>query len=103
RLPLPTGGEQGRLVHDVGEVGPGESRRSGGEHAEVDVTVERDAADVDLEDLLATTQIGLIDDDLPVEAARAHERGVEHVGAVGGRHDDHALLGVEPVHLDQQL
>jgi len=63
RPPLPTGGGQARPGHDVGEVGPGESRRSRGEHAEVDVTVERDAADVDLEDLLATTQIGLVDDD----------------------------------------
>ena len=30
------------------------------------------------------------------------ERGVEHVGAVGGGDDDDAFLGVEAVHLDEQ-
>ena len=103
RVPLPAGGEQRGLVHDVGEIGAREPRRPRGEHAEVHLRVQRHAPDVDLEDLLPTPEVGLVDHDLAVEPPWTHQRGVEHVGAVGGRHDDHALLRVEPVHLDQQL
>src|SRR5690606_35542101 len=41
--------------------------------------------------------------DLPVEAARAQQRRVEDVRAVGGGDEDDAAAGVEAVHLDQQL
>jgi hypothetical protein len=41
--------------------------------------------------------------DLAVEAARAQQRRVEHVGAVGGRDDDDARVALEAVHLHQQL
>ena len=41
--------------------------------------------------------------DLPVEAAGAQESGVEDVRPVGGGDQDHALVGLEPVHLDKQL
>ncbi len=43
------------------------------------------------------------DHDLAVEAARAQQRRVEHVGTVGRGDDDHALAALEAVHLDQQL
>ena len=64
---------------------------------------ERHAASVHAQDLLAPQQVGPVHDDLTVEAARPHERRVQDVGAVRGGHDDDALAGVEPVHLDQQL
>ncbi len=41
--------------------------------------------------------------DLAVEAARAQQRGVEDVGAVGGAHHDDAGVAAEAVHVDQQL
>ena len=41
--------------------------------------------------------------DLAVEAARAQQRRVEHVGPVGRGDDDDAFVGLEAVHLDQQL
>src|SRR5690606_13052864 len=44
-----------------------------------------------------------VDDDLPVKAARAQQRRVEHVGAVGGRHQDDAGVVVKAVHLDEKL
>jgi len=40
---------------------------------------------------------------LPVEAAGPEQGRVEHVGTVGGRHQDDALVGLEAVHLDQEL
>src|SRR5690606_21525856 len=44
-----------------------------------------------------------VDDDLAVEAAGPQQRRVEDVGPVGGRDEDDAGAGVEPVHLDEQL
>jgi hypothetical protein len=58
---------------------------------------------VHLENALATAQVGGIDHDLAVEATRAQQRRVEHVGTVGRRDEDHAVVGLEAVHLDEQL
>ena len=68
-----------------------------------DVAVDRHLAHVDLEDLLAAAHVGQRHHDLAVEAARPQQRGVEHVRPVGGRDDDHALVALEAVHLDEQL
>ena len=46
---------------------------------------------------------GPVDGDLTVEAARAQQGGIEDVGPVGGRDHDDVVLGLEAVHLDQQL
>src|SRR4030095_10826368 len=72
-------------------------------HGEVARGRELHALHVDPEDGLATLAVGPIDDHLAVETARAQERRVEHFGPVGGGEDDHALGGVEAVHLDQEL
>ena len=97
------GGQQRRLVDQVGEVGAGEPGRLAGEHVEVEVGRERLAAGVDLEDLLAALAIGAIDDDLAVEAARAEQRRIEDVGPVGGGDQDDVVGHREPVHLDEEL
>jgi hypothetical protein len=52
---------------------------------------------------VAAGEVGGVDLDLPVEAARAQERRIEDVGAVGRGDQDHAAADVEAVHLDQQL
>ena len=57
---------------------------------------------VDFEDLLAAADVGPIDQHVAVEAARAEQGRIERFRAVGGRHDDHAAVGGEAVHLDQQ-
>ena len=61
------------------------------------------ASRVHREDRLAALEVGPVDDDLAVEATGAQQRGVEDVGAVRRREQDHALLLVEAVHLDEQL
>ena len=96
-------GEQRGLVEDVLEVGAGEAGRTPRHREQVDVGRQRLAARVDLEDLVAPGEVGGVDLDLPVEAAGAQQRGVEHVGPVGGGDQDHAAADVEAVHLDQQL
>src|SRR4029079_4439620 len=65
--------------------------------------VERLALDVDLEDLQATLNVRPVEDDLPVEAARAQQRGIEDCRPVGGGNDDDVRVRVEAVHLDEDL
>ena len=71
--------------------------------SEVDVGGQRHVADVDLEDLEPALPGRPIDGDVAVEPARAQERGVEHVGAIGRRQHDDALAGREAVHLGEDL
>ena len=96
-------GEDGRLVDEVGQVGAAEAGRGLGDERQVDGLVERLALDVDLEDLQAALHVGPVEDDLAVEAAGAQQRRVEDVGSVGGGDDDDVGVGVEAVHLDQDL
>ena len=91
------------LVHHVLQVGAGEAGRASGDRAQLDVGGQGHAAGVHAQDLLATLEVGAVHDHLTVEAPGPDQCGVEHVGAVRGGHDDDALAGVEPVHLDQQL
>ena len=97
------GGEDGRLVDEVGQVGAGEAGRLAGDAFDLDALVERLALGVDLEDLGPALHVGAVEDDLAVEPARAQERRVEDVGPVGGGDDDHVGVRVEAVHLDQDL
>ena len=71
--------------------------------AEVDVVRERHVARVHAEDRLAAVAVGRLDGDAPVEAARAQQRLVEHVGPVRRRDHDHAGRRVEAVHLGEDL
>jgi hypothetical protein len=97
------GGEQRRLVDQVGQVGAGEARGLAGERVDVDAPGQRLAARVDLEDLRAALAVGAVDGDLAVEAAGAQQRRVEDVGPVGGGDQDDVVLRLEAVHLDEQL
>jgi hypothetical protein len=64
---------------------------------------DRHLAHVHVQDLLAAADVRQRHHHLAVEAARAQQRRVEHVGPVGGGDHDDALAGLEAVHLDQQL
>ena len=64
---------------------------------------ERLAARVDLEDPRPSLAIGAVDGDLAVEATGTQQGRVEDVGPVGGRDHDDVVLGLEAVHLDEQL
>src|SRR5690554_2988712 len=97
------GGEQGRLVHQVGQVGAGEAGRTTGDGRRHHIITQRDLAHVYLEDLLATTDIRQANDHLTVEAARAQQRRVEHVRTVGRGNHVNTVVGFEAVHLHQQL
>ena len=95
--------EERRLVDEVGELGAGEAGAEFGDLVEVDAVGEVAAFGVQLEDLEAAVDVGDVDDDLAVEAARPQQRRVEDVGTVGGAHHADAGVAAEAVHLDQQL
>ena len=64
--------------------------------------VELDVLHVDFQDLLAAAHVGPVDQHVAVEASRTQQGRIERFRPVGGGHHDHAAVGVEAVHLDQQ-
>ena len=58
---------------------------------------------MDPQDRLSTCPIGEADGHLPIEAPGAQEGRVEHVGAVRCRDDDDVRVGVEAIHLDEEM
>ena len=100
---VPAPGEDRGLVEQVGKVRAREPGRALRYLLEVDLVAELLVARVHLEDLEAALGVGHVDGDLPVEAARPQEGGVEDVGAVGRRDDDDARVALEAVHLGEEL
>ncbi len=94
--------ENRRLVQQVLQVRAGEASGLLGERPHRDAGIDGLALRMHLEDRLAAMQVGFIQDHLAVEAARAQQRGIEHVRAVGRGHDDHVGVGIEAVHLDEE-
>ena len=97
------GRQDGRLVHHVFQLGAGGVGHALGHVAQIHIRRKRLALAVHLEDGHAAVQVGIVHRHLPVEAAGAQKRGVKNVAAVGGRHDDHALIDGKAVHFHQQL
>ncbi len=95
--------KQGRFIDEVGEVCARKARCAACDRARIDILGQRHVAHVDLEDLLAPDNVRIAHHDLTVEPAWTQQSGVKNVGPVGRRDDDHAFIGFEPVHLDQQL
>src|SRR6185436_11849480 len=85
------------------EVGAREPGGAAGDDLEIDVGAERRLLGVHAQDAVAALHIGPGNDDAAVEAAGAQQRRIEDVGPVGGGDQDHAVVGLEAVHLDQQL
>ncbi len=96
-------GDQRRLVADVGDVGARETGSLPRQESAVERRVELERTQVHVEDLLALLHVGQSDLDLPVETPGAHQRLVEDVGTVRGRQHDHAGVGLEAVHLREEL
>ena len=102
-LRLRRGSQQSGLVDEVLEVSARKACGALCDDLEGDIRGEGLVLGVDFQDLLAALDVGQADVDLTVEAARAEQGLIEDVGTVGGCHDDDAIVGLEAVHLDQQL
>ena len=96
-------GQDGCLVQHVAEIGAREARGLLGQNPEIDGLKQRLALGVDAQDGLASAHVWRVQHHLPVEPAGTEKRGIEYVGAVGGRHDDDVGVAVEAVHLNQDL
>ena len=59
------------------------------------------AFDLPKENAFAPLEIGRVDHDLTVETARTQQRRIEDVRPVRRGDEDHAVVRLEPVHLDQ--
>src|SRR5439155_424231 len=94
---------ESRLVHQVCESSPGESRRAACHHGNVYVIAQGYLPRMHLEDAFASTDVREWDHDLPVEPPRSQESGIKDVGPVAGRNENDAIIRLESVHLDQQL
>ena len=57
---------------------------------------------VDFQDIFATSDVRTIDQHVAVETTGPQQGGVERFRAVGGGHHDHAAVGTETVHFDEQ-
>ena len=97
------GGEKGRFVDEVGEVGAGHAGGHLGDRIGVDAGSEGDLLEVQGKDLAPGGAVGTVDEDLAVETAGAQQGGVEHLGTVGRAEEDDADLGVEAVELGEKL
>src|SRR5215472_10315558 len=93
-------GEQRCLINDVSQVGTGETRGCLRDSVEVNVRRERFAAGMQAKDGVAPVEIRRINHNLTVGA---QERAIQHFGPVRGAQNNHAQVGLEPVHSHQQL
>ena len=97
------GGDQGRLVADIGNVGTRETGSLTCQERTVERRIEFQRTQMDVEDLLALLHVGKAHLDLTVETSGAHERLVQNVGTVGRRKNDDTRIGLETVHLREEL
>ena len=93
---------QRRLVHQVGQIGARKPRRAPRDHGEIHVIGDGHLARVHAQDLFAPLDVRPRHHHAPVETARAQQRRVEHVRAVGRGDQDDAFVRFEAVHLHQQ-
>ena len=98
-----TGGKDGRFVKQVCKISAGKTARDAGDHLEVDVRGKRLVARMHFQNRLAPLDVGKIDVDLAVKTPRPQERIVKDVGAVCRRDHDDPLIGIKPVHLNEDL
>jgi hypothetical protein len=85
------GGQQRRLIGQVGQIGAHHPRGRRGQDLQIDVFAQRHRAGVNLEDLLASGAVGRLHGHPAVKAPRAQEGAVQNLRAVGRPQHDHRL------------
>src|SRR5262249_20788868 len=102
-LPVIPGGIESCLVHHVGELGAGETRRAARQDGKIHVVRQRNLAGMHTQNLFASTDVRKRNHNTAIEAAGPQQRRIKNVRAVGGGDQDHAFVGLKAVHLHQQL
>ena len=96
-------GAQRRLVDEVGKVCTDRARSRLRDLVQVDVLGQLDIFRVDAQRLVTSGEIGPVDDDAAVKAARAQQRLIEDLRPVRRSKDHDALARIKAVDLGQQL
>ena len=102
-LQVLSGSQQGGLVDQIGQVSAAEPGCFLGQGVHLDLGGDGLSGGVDVEDGLASRDVGQVQGDAAVEAPGTQQCRVEDVGAVGGCDDDDVGVGLEAVHLHQDL
>ena len=95
--------EQGRLIHEVRQIGAGEARGDLRDLRQIHIRPDGLVLGMHLQNALAALHVGGVHDDLAIEAAGAQKRRIEHIGAVRGRDEHHRIIGLEAGHFHEQL
>ena len=91
------------LVHKVFKVCAGKAGSSLCDGVEVNIVAQWLALGVDAENGFASADIGKTNINLTVKATGTEKGIIKNVCAVGGRHNDYAVIIAEAVHFNQQL
>ena len=103
RLFAAPGCEDRCLIEQVGEIGASKPGRATGNGFQGHLWRQLFVAAVDIENGKPPLDIGSVNRNLPIKAARAHQGRVEHIGTVGCRDDNDAAISLEPIHFGEQL
>ena len=96
-------GKQGSFVDDICQIRTAHAARCMGKRIKVNGLIHLDVLGMNAQDCLTPLHVGLVDDNLPVKAARPQQGCIKDIGPVRRTQDDEALLVVKTVHLDEQL
>src|SRR3989304_9184245 len=58
---------------------------------------------MDIEDFNPSLEVRPGNHNLTVKSAGTEQRGIEHIRAIGRGNQDHPLVRIKPIHLDQEL
>ena len=101
-LSLPSCSDESRLIANVGDVCAREARSLAGEEVDIHRVIHFDGFQVDDENLLSLIEVRQVNMNLPIETSGTQQGGVEHIGTVGGSHDDDTAVGAESIHFGKQ-
>ena len=94
--------QQSGFVNQVGQISTGETRRNRGDAMQVDAFGQLDVLNVDFQDLFPSANVWSIHQHVSIETAWSHQCLVECFRSVGRSHNDHAAVGREAIHFNQQ-
>ena len=97
------GSLQSGFIDQVFQIRAGKARRAACQHLQVHIGSQRRALGMHLKNALAAPQIRRRHHHLTVKATGPQQGGIKHVGTVGGRNEDDALVAFKAVHFHQQL
>ena len=98
-----TRSDKRRLVTYIGNIGTRKTRSLLSQELSIELIVKLQVLKMHIEDLLALLDIGQAYLNLTIETTSTHKRLIENIYTVGCRQDDNAGIGLETIHLGEEL